>query len=274
MLARCLELVSDEPQVEQEDPEVVPGALRVEGPLAARCRPAVQRLGRHGQDQLDVGFHLPRVERPFEPTELDRAPVPDVVQVHPVVAGAVVVLRLPVVVAVPNVVELVPGPGTAALDLGNEVVAHRLAVVAAACLVHAQSGENERFLLVDDLGEVREGPAVKGCGVDVDVDAATVVHLGSAGPQRPDDLLEDGDVLVGQDGAHHLGPQVDRHIDERAVGYHFPDPSMVVGDFPGVEAARAADVADLAAHHRLDRLGDPLARPFDRLDLDSEVDPA
>ena len=26
--------------------------------------------------------------------------------------------------------------------------------------------------------------------------------------------------------------------------------------------------------HRLDRLGHPLARPFDRLDLDSEVDPA
>lgn len=107
MLARCLELVADEPQVEQEDPEVVSGTLRVEGPLAARCRPAVQRLGRHGEDQLDVSFYLARVERPFEPAELDRAPVPDVVQVHPVVAGAVVVLGLPIVVAVPNVVELV-----------------------------------------------------------------------------------------------------------------------------------------------------------------------
>jgi hypothetical protein len=35
MLACSLELVTDESQVEQEDPEVVPGALRVEGPLAA-----------------------------------------------------------------------------------------------------------------------------------------------------------------------------------------------------------------------------------------------
>lgn len=273
MLACGLELVADESQVEQEDPEVVPGALRVKGPLAARCGPAVQRLGRHGQDQLDIGFHLSRMERPLEPAELDRAPVPDVVQVHPVVAGAVVVLGLPIVVAVPDVVELVPGPGTAALDLCDEIVAHRFAVVAAAGLVNTQGCEDERFLFVDDLGEVAEGPAVKGCGVDVDVDAATVVHLGSAGPQRPDDLLEDGDVFVGQDGAHHLGPQMDRHIDERAVGYHFPNPSMVVGDLPGVEAPWAADVADLAARHRLDRLGHPLARPFDRLDLDSEVDP-
>ena len=90
----------------------------------------------------------------------------------------------------------------------------------------------------------------------------------------PDDFLEGGDVLVRQDGAHHLGPQMDRHIDERAVGYHLPYPSMVVGDLPGVEAPRTADVTDLAAHHRVDRLGDPLARPFDRLDLDSEIDQA
>jgi hypothetical protein len=31
-------------------------------------------------------------------------------------------------------------------------------------------------------------------------------------------------------------------------------------------------VADLAAHHRLDRLGHPLSGPFDGFDLDSEVD--
>lgn len=84
--------------------------------------------------------------------------------------------------------------------------------------------------------------------------------------------MEDGDVLVRQDRAYHLGPQAAGDIDERALGYHLPDPSMVVRDFSGVEAPRTADVADLAAHHRLDRLGDPLAHPFDRLDLDSETD--
>jgi hypothetical protein len=40
----------------------------------------------------------------------------------------------------------------------------------------------------------------------VDVDAAAFVHLGSAGPQRPDDLLEDGDILVRQEGAPPTGP--------------------------------------------------------------------
>ncbi len=33
------------------------------------------------------------------------------------------------------------------------------------------------------------------------VNAAALVHLGTAAPHRPDDLLEDWDVLVGQDRA-------------------------------------------------------------------------
>lgn len=83
MFARRLELVADEPQVEQKDAEVVPGALRVEAPLAAGGGPAVQGLGGHGQDQLDVGSDLACVERPFEPAELHGAPVPELCRFTP-----------------------------------------------------------------------------------------------------------------------------------------------------------------------------------------------
>lgn len=99
MLAGGLELVADQAEVEQEDPEVVLGALRIEVPLAAGGGPAVERLGGDGEAELQVGLDPSRVEGRLEPAELHRAPVPDVVQVDPVVAAVVVVLGLAVVVA-------------------------------------------------------------------------------------------------------------------------------------------------------------------------------
>jgi hypothetical protein len=86
VFTRGLELVADESQVEQKDPEVVAGALRIEPALAAGSGSPVQGFGGHGQDQLDIGSHLTGVQRALEVAELDRAPVPDVVQVDPVVA--------------------------------------------------------------------------------------------------------------------------------------------------------------------------------------------
>lgn len=88
MLAiRCLrgglELVADQAEVEQEDPEVVLGALGIEIPLAAGGCPTVERLGGDGEAELQVGLDPPRVEGRLEPAELHRAPVPDVVQVDP-----------------------------------------------------------------------------------------------------------------------------------------------------------------------------------------------
>jgi len=272
MFARRLELVADESEVQEENPEVVSGALRIEAAFAAGSGPTVQGLGGYGQDQLDVGSDLARVERPFEPAELNGAPVPDVVQVHPVVAGRVEVLRPAVVVAVPDAVELVLGFGTATLNLPDEFITHRLAVVVLPVLVDTQGGEDERFLLVDDLGEVGEGPTVERRGVHVNVDSAAPVHLGPAAAHRPDHFLKDWYVLVGEDRADHLGPQVAGDIDERAVGDHLPGTTLVVDDLPGVETHRSPYVADLTAHHRLDGPGHALPCSFDGLDLDSEVD--
>ncbi|MDD3553804.1 MAG: hypothetical protein PHC35_04710 [Deltaproteobacteria bacterium] len=44
-------------------------------------------------------------------------------------------------------VELVPGPGTAVLDLGNEVVAHRLAVVKKRTVTFLNNIFNQIFLI-------------------------------------------------------------------------------------------------------------------------------
>ena len=70
--------------------------MGIEVPLAAGCGSAVERLGGDGEAELQVGLDPPRVEGRLEPAELHRAPVPDVVQVDPVVAAVVVMLGLAV----------------------------------------------------------------------------------------------------------------------------------------------------------------------------------
>ena len=69
--------------MEQKDPEVILGALRIEVPLAAGCGSAVERLGGDTQAELQVGFDLSGMQGRLKPAELHRAPVPDVVQVTP-----------------------------------------------------------------------------------------------------------------------------------------------------------------------------------------------
>lgn len=128
MLAGGLELVADQAEVEQEDPEVVLGALGIEIPLAAGGCPTVERLGGDGEAELQVGLDPSRMEGRLEPAELHRAPVPDVVQVDPVIAAVVVVLGLAVVVAVPDSVELVLGARAMLFDTLDQFIADRTGV--------------------------------------------------------------------------------------------------------------------------------------------------
>jgi hypothetical protein len=83
--ARGLEFVADQPEAQEPASEVVLGASSVELALLAGGGAGGQGLGGDGQAELDVGLDLPGVERGFEVAELDRPPVPDVVQVDPVV---------------------------------------------------------------------------------------------------------------------------------------------------------------------------------------------
>ena len=162
MLAGGLELVADQAEVEQEDPEVVLGALGIEVPLAAGCSSAVERLGGDAQTELQVGFDLSGMQGRLEPAELHRAPVPDVVQVDPVVAAVVVVLGLAVVVAVPDAVELVLGAGAMLFDALDQLVADRPGVAVEPVAADAEGVEDQRLLLVDDLGQVTQCLPSKG----------------------------------------------------------------------------------------------------------------
>lgn len=80
-----LELVADQAQAQQEDPEVVAGRGRVVGAPLAAGGPGVAGLGGERQDELDVGLDLPGMQGAVEVAELDGVPELDVVQVQPVV---------------------------------------------------------------------------------------------------------------------------------------------------------------------------------------------
>src|SRR5690606_29403706 len=120
--ARRLELVADQAELQEEDSEVVLGGRGVEVAALAAARAGVDGLGAQGQGELDVGLDLAGVQGRLEPAVLDRPAEPDVVQVHPVVAGVVVVLRRAVVVAVPGAVHLLEVARALALDLGEEAL--------------------------------------------------------------------------------------------------------------------------------------------------------
>ncbi|TCN83986.1 hypothetical protein EDC91_11379 [Shewanella fodinae] len=272
MLAGSLELVADQAEVEQEDPEVVFGALGIEIPLAAGGGPSIERLGGDRKAELQVGLDPPRVEGRLEPAELYRAPVPDVVQVDPVVAAVVVVLGLAVVVAVPDAVELVLGAGAMLFDALDQFVTDRPGVAVEPVAADAEGVENQRLLLVDDLGQVTQVPAVEGRGVDMDVDAALAVDLAPGAADGPDHLLQLRDVVVAEHRADHLGPQMGRDAGQGGVPHHLPDAAAQVLDLPGVIAAGDSDMADCAAHHRVDGPGDLFPGAFYGLDLDPVVD--
>ena len=118
---RRLELVADQAELQEEDPEVVLGGGGVEVAPPAAAGAGVDRLGAQGQRELDVGLHLAGVQGALEPAVLDRPPEPDVVEVDPAVASRVVVVRAVVVVAVPGPVHLLEAARAVLLDLGEEV---------------------------------------------------------------------------------------------------------------------------------------------------------
>lgn len=81
VLAGGFELVANQAEVEEEDPEIVLGGRRVKRFALAGSLFDAQGFCAKGQDQLDVSLDLARVKRCLKKPELDRAAVPNVVEV-------------------------------------------------------------------------------------------------------------------------------------------------------------------------------------------------
>lgn len=270
VLAHRLELVSTEVEAKQEDTEVILGARGVEGALATRCRASVQGLGGEGEAEGDIGAHLARVEGGLKPAKLHRAAIPDVMQVHAVVAGRAVVLRMRVVIAVPDAVKFVLRLRALSFHAPDEFRIDWACKPAEPFIADAEGVQDERLLLINDLGKVAQAASVEGRGINVDVHAALRVYLCAATADGADDFLKLLQVFVLQDRGYDLGAQVEGHVAERCVSDHFPMPPVQVHDLPGVVTVGLADVSDRTANHRVDGPGHLLPRPLYRFNLDPE----
>ena len=83
MLSGRLELVAIQAKAQEKTTEVILGALRIKWPSSTACAPAVQSLRRHGKNELDSRLYFPGVQRRLEPSKLDGAAIPDVVEIDP-----------------------------------------------------------------------------------------------------------------------------------------------------------------------------------------------
>ena len=71
-------------------------------------------------------------------------------------------------------------------DALDQLVADRPRVAIEPVAADAEGVEDQRLLLVDDLGQVTQVPAVEGRCVDMDVDAALAVDLAPGAADGPD----------------------------------------------------------------------------------------
>lgn len=157
-------------------------------------------------------------------------------------------------------------------DALDQLVADRPGVAVETVAADAEGVENQRLLLVDDLGQVTQVPAIEGSGIDMDVDAALTVDLASGAADGSDHLLQLRDVVVAEHRADHLGPQMGRDAGQGGVPHHLPDAAAQVLDLLWVVVAGDADMADRAAHHRVDGPDDLFPGAFYGFDLDAVLD--
>ena len=162
------------------------------------------------------------------------------------VAAAVVMLgsAFVAVAIVPNVCQGIHRLRLSAVQLLEEVLVDRPAVVADSALVKAKGRNQKALVACHDVGEVSKALRAVFAQANVDVDSA---HMGgvafrSCVAEVADDLLQVGNVAVVQDGRSHLRLFVIVGCSDAGVSGDFPLSTLGVLASPGLVSA--ADVAN------------------------------
>lgn len=210
--SRRFELFTNKAKSKQKYSEVVFCTAGIEGSLLAGCRSAIDCLGSDGQTKLDVGFYLSCVKCRFKPAEFYGSAIPDIVKINSVVATVVVTLGLVIGKAVPEPVQVLLGAWALFDNFLDEVVADRLGVAVQSSFTDTERVKDQRFLLVDQLGEVAQRLPIEWCRIDVDVYPALIIHFGSAFSNGANNLLQVFDVCIAQNRCHHFRSQMRRGV--------------------------------------------------------------
>ena len=245
-----LELRPDEPEAEEEDPEVVLGACRVVRPLVFGGG-AGRGLGFRGdcEAKLNVRLNLSGVGRAVEKPEFNRAHPPHVVEVDVAVAGPVVVRRIRVCIPEPSLVEGRAGGRFRPFEALDEGAVGAPGVVLKAAFQGSGGLEDELLLFVENPRDVGDLAGVEIGDSNVDVLGGALRGLGPGVAQGANHRLQGFEVVPFQNRGDHLG--AGGAASKAAVADGFPMPSVRRDHRPLV--VTAAGVANRAADHRVDR---------------------
>ncbi len=169
MLARGLELIAIEAQVDEKDPQIVFRRCRIECALAAGRAPAIEGLGADSQDELDCSFDLASVQRRLEKPELDSPSEEHAVEIECLVSRLAIACGAIVEVAIPGSVDLVTRSCPELAKPGDELVAERLGILPHPLFTYTQRRDNEWLILVECLGKVHQRFAIKLLGANMNV---------------------------------------------------------------------------------------------------------
>ena len=250
--AGVFEFLSDHPKAQEENPQVVPGAFLVVGPLGfGACALGVEGFCGDRKAKLNVRLDLARVGGSVEKAELNRSGPPNVVQVDRAVAGRIVVLGVRVCVAEPSLVQGRLGGGFGLFQPGDEGAVGALGVVRKPSFKGSGGLEDQFLLFVKDPRDVGDLAGGEGAHANVNVLAGAARGFRSGLAQGPYNRLQGVEVFPPKDRGHHLGAR--GAVGKAAVADRFPNPAVRCGDLPGIVAA--AVVPNRTAGNAVDRAG-------------------
>ena len=229
-----LEFLAVQPQSQEPAPEGVCRVVR-DRPCGAGCAYR-QGLMAYGHAKLYVGFYLPGVERAVEGPELDGAFLPHRMQVQQVVAAPVVVVVsvvLPVPVVIPKPSQFLGCGGPSPVEYLQEVGVYFLAPSFPSLRAYLQGLGEQVFLGVYYVHQVSQGLGGMLSKSDVYVDAAGGMCLCPGLPERPDDGLNQLDIVIVADRGNEFRSLVERALDA-GIAHEFPLSSVHTGDRPSV----------------------------------------
>jgi hypothetical protein len=138
-------------------------------------------------------------------------------------------------------------------------------------LVHAERRVDDVLLLVDQLGKVRERLGRNVRMTNMHVESALFINLGPALLYGPYHFLEFGYVVIAEDRADHLRPEIGGHAGKRGIGNDAPYAVQPIPHFPSV-IRPATCVSDLAPHYTLNGPGHRASLSLNGLKFESYLD--
>jgi len=106
---------------------------------------------------------------------------------------------------------------------------------------------------------------------DVDMKSTFFINLGSTFPNGSYHFLEFGYIIIAENRADNLRPEIRRRTRQRGIGNNSPYALQPISHLPGV-IRPTTYMSNIAAHYTLDRPGDCASVSLDSFKFESYFD--